>query len=305
MDVEDTTIKRVDTQSRIPWFQISRQLAQDPRLSFEHRGLMLYLLSKPDNWTVTVLDIQREGNMGKDKAYRLLKELQAFGYILYEHDRGPDGSFVGGHYCVSDTMEFAQDQPENPEQDHPEDTKNETPDVGETRNPENADAGETRNRETPKSAKPGPYNKEIVFTEERGGTGAPPEKLGKRQQHKTPEHMRIARLFGLEARDMTLLVDAVLDATGKRALADVDSIYGERELSYAQECAAHLVQIGVHSPELVDSALHAFHEEFPRFGAPSYRQLIEAAGKATQAKRSFVFGEPKRGPREVVAAWMD
>ena len=141
MDVEDTTIKRVDTQSRIPWFQISRQLAQDPRLSFEHRGLMLYLLSKPDNWTVTVLDIQREGNMGKDKAYRLLKELQAFGYILYEHDRGPDGSFVGGHYCVSDTMEFAQDQPENPEQDHRK-----------TKHPTSAKPGI---RKTPRPVKPG------------------------------------------------------------------------------------------------------------------------------------------------------
>lgn len=79
---------------------------------------------------------------------------------------------------------------------------------------------------------------------------------------------------------MTRLVNAVLDATGKRAIADTDGVLGERELSNAQECAVTLLQLGAHSPDHVKAALSAFQQEFPRFGAPSYRQLAEAASKA-------------------------
>ncbi len=36
---------------------ISNRLANDKALSFEARGVLVYLLSKPDNWEVKISDI--------------------------------------------------------------------------------------------------------------------------------------------------------------------------------------------------------------------------------------------------------
>lgn len=59
---------------------VTNALAQNNDLSFEARGLLLYLLSKPDDWKAFSKDIEREGNIGRDKRIRLFKELEKAGY---------------------------------------------------------------------------------------------------------------------------------------------------------------------------------------------------------------------------------
>lgn len=87
-----------------PWFAVARSTAQhgarDGGLSFEARGVLLYLLSKPGDWQISVDDIQREGNIGRDKTKRLLKELREHGYILTEMTHGEDGKFAGKREVV-------------------------------------------------------------------------------------------------------------------------------------------------------------------------------------------------------------
>lgn len=75
-------------------FSYPTQTAQDGRrdslgLTFGARGLMAYLLSKPDNWKIVLSDIQAEGGIGRDKAMALLKELRDGGYLVTEmiHDK--------------------------------------------------------------------------------------------------------------------------------------------------------------------------------------------------------------------------
>lgn len=60
---------------------ISRHALQDSRLSFTARGVLGYLLSKPDDWTVRNADLQREGNIGRDKVEKILRELREHGYL--------------------------------------------------------------------------------------------------------------------------------------------------------------------------------------------------------------------------------
>ena len=90
------------------FYNLPTTIVDDDRLSWEARGLLVYLLSKPDKWTVQVRDlINRTKNAigksaGKDKVYSIINELRAAGYIYREFKR-EGGSFVGVDYEVSET----------------------------------------------------------------------------------------------------------------------------------------------------------------------------------------------------------
>lgn len=83
----------------------------DDRLSWEARGLLIYLLSKPDHWKVQVKDlINRTKNAigrasGRDKVYTILNELRTAGYIVRFFNR-EGGNFIGVEYEIADTPDL-------------------------------------------------------------------------------------------------------------------------------------------------------------------------------------------------------
>lgn len=93
------------------FYNLPTTIVDDDRLSWEARGMLVYLLSKPDKWTVQVRDlINRTRNAigksaGKDKVYSIINELRAAGYIYREFKR-EGGSFVGVDYEVSETPDL-------------------------------------------------------------------------------------------------------------------------------------------------------------------------------------------------------
>jgi DnaD/phage-associated family protein len=78
------TIIRAPRDKAHPYFSLRIKTAQDTRLSFEARGALIYLLSKPGNWEIQVPDLMREGHCGRDRALRILKELREAGYLKKE-----------------------------------------------------------------------------------------------------------------------------------------------------------------------------------------------------------------------------
>ena len=73
------SIIRVRKDAR--YFTASNEPFNDKRLSWEARGLMGYLLSKPDGWEVNMLDLENNGPAGEHKLRRMLAELRAAGYM--------------------------------------------------------------------------------------------------------------------------------------------------------------------------------------------------------------------------------
>jgi hypothetical protein len=71
-------------------------------LSIESRWLLVYLLTKPHSWIVRIGDIREAGNIGRDKAYSLIKELVATGYIRRDEVRSEDGNYANVEYTVFD-----------------------------------------------------------------------------------------------------------------------------------------------------------------------------------------------------------
>lgn len=93
--MKDKTTIRAPRNSERPYFSVARKTAQDSSLSFEARGVLIYLLSKPDDWKVLIGDLMREGKFGRDKAKTILKELRTAGYIETENTHNKEGKFSG------------------------------------------------------------------------------------------------------------------------------------------------------------------------------------------------------------------
>src|SRR5947209_4868072 len=100
-----------------PYVMIHRRLFEDQRLSLEARGLMGYLLSKPDDWQVRVPDLQRTAGVGRDQLRRILRELEAAGYLVRRRTHGPDGRWLW-ESLVHETP-LTLPSTENPSMDNP------------------------------------------------------------------------------------------------------------------------------------------------------------------------------------------
>jgi len=80
------------------YFILSRAAAQDETLSWEARGVLAYLLSKPDDWIVQPHDLQQ--CCGRDKVYKILDELIAHKYLIRITNRQKSGALNGYQYKV-------------------------------------------------------------------------------------------------------------------------------------------------------------------------------------------------------------
>lgn len=97
---------------------IDQRIIDDTRLSWAARGMLAYLLSRPDNWQVRVKDLQRRGNLGRDGTYKLINELRSAGYVEFQQGRDARGRIRGGCYIVREIPNSPL--PESPDTDTPE-----------------------------------------------------------------------------------------------------------------------------------------------------------------------------------------
>jgi hypothetical protein len=86
---------------------------EDNRLSLKAKGMLAYLLSKPDNWQVSDRQLSTIGPDGRTAVQAALKELETYGYLNRTRVRREDGTFCG--------QSIVYDEPwsENPATVHP------------------------------------------------------------------------------------------------------------------------------------------------------------------------------------------
>jgi hypothetical protein len=72
---------------------IDRTAADDERLSMKAKGIMFYLLTKPDDWTLNVKDLIRRSADGRDSIYSGIRELRELGYISMRKYQDGKGQF--------------------------------------------------------------------------------------------------------------------------------------------------------------------------------------------------------------------
>lgn len=104
------------------FYLLDKNISEDGRLSWGARGLLIFLLGKPDHWRVSTSHLvkQTEGSAKpakRDAVRALLSELIDAGYVVREPVRDENGAFKGTDYAVSEIPVLPET--DSPETDNP------------------------------------------------------------------------------------------------------------------------------------------------------------------------------------------
>ncbi len=107
---------------------VSNDVYADETLSFQAMGLLSYLLSKPDDWEVSVAHLQNvtkntAKRTARDGIYSILNELIATGFCT--RSRKGDGTieYQVQDFPVTDNTDVAEPDPANPDPSNPDPSK--------------------------------------------------------------------------------------------------------------------------------------------------------------------------------------
>jgi len=82
---------------------VANEVVRDSRLSYRARGILLEILSRPDNWKISAEILARSSKEGRGAILTCLTELRDLGYIVTTRIRHDNGQF--------ETISTVYDQP--------------------------------------------------------------------------------------------------------------------------------------------------------------------------------------------------
>lgn len=89
------TVKNPDN----PFVMIDKRPIENPKLSWKSKGLLTYLMSRPDNWIVRFRDLVKRSTDGPHAVRAAVRELREAGHIVVEVER-EGGKVVRWTYAV-------------------------------------------------------------------------------------------------------------------------------------------------------------------------------------------------------------
>lgn len=95
------TVKREN-----PFVQLDKTFFEDENLQWESKGVLGYILSRPDNWKINQTDLTKRSSGGKGKVETALLDLMANGYVHWYSIRNEDGTIKEWVYDVYERPEF-------------------------------------------------------------------------------------------------------------------------------------------------------------------------------------------------------
>lgn len=109
------------------FYLLSKDISEDTRLSWAARGLLIFLLGKPDHWEVSTAHLIKQTadssrKSGRDAVRGIMNELIECGYMRREAARGDSGEFKGNNYIVSEIPELKgknEPEPDSPQTGNP------------------------------------------------------------------------------------------------------------------------------------------------------------------------------------------
>lgn len=253
------TIIRTPKDGSSPYVATSRAAAQDERLSFEARGMLWYLLSKPNDWEIVIGDLGRAGKCGRNRVYRILRELQKYGYLVRERVRDEKGRLATTIYRVYEC-------PRTQNRDMGDDAENTG--APRTQNPyvDNGTLQNTDSTEQKKELATVPKNGTAAqMVREKKATTVPPKARARNQYYdmvatewfekrmNTPEFAALGSRIGLHAAWLSGKAITV-----KRRNEDT----GEREVHEIPGCQYEV------TPALLKAAKKAWAVEYPKASPP-------------------------------------
>ena len=109
MSLTDQTIFRVASVVK-PYSMLGNAMLQDERLSIEARGFLASVMSRPADWRFNTRWAMKAHSVGRDKLYRIIRELEACGYCKRDQRRLPGGSWAPIEYSFTDCPELLDEK---------------------------------------------------------------------------------------------------------------------------------------------------------------------------------------------------
>lgn len=91
---------QVRVEKKNKYTQIDNKLIRDRNLSLKARGLLIYMLSLPDDWDYSISGLSTECKEGKSSIRSAIDELIEHRYITRSLVRGKNGLLGGYEYVV-------------------------------------------------------------------------------------------------------------------------------------------------------------------------------------------------------------
>jgi hypothetical protein len=209
---------------------LSNGIWEDEKLSVEAKGTLGYLLSRPPNWHVRIIQVGRKLNIGRDKLRRIILELIEAGYV--ERVQARKGKLFGP------MRYFVRDQPDsvaNSSQTAFQSTDLSATELSLTEKPsaliKKEDSTKKDSYKISSSTKPLPQNPYPIAPSERAAKRLGNERK-ERPEHQSVVQARLAERLGLgDVEAGWLLLGALTD--------------GERESLTLQQRSGRLTDNGI------------------------------------------------------------
>jgi len=127
-------IIRVQKARNHPFVIMDKRPLEDARLSFKAKGILAYLLSRPDDWVVRIADLCNHATDGPTAVRAAMNELASLGYAILRSIKEKDSGKMNGREWVifenpneskgEPTLRFSERR-ENPNSENPHLTNNE------------------------------------------------------------------------------------------------------------------------------------------------------------------------------------
>lgn len=92
-------------RKRRSFTQVDNEISNNEEISWQAKGMLLYLLSKPDGWVFYETDLVKRATNGRDSVRAIIKELLDYGYLKRgERIRNKKGHLGGYKYTVEDYL---------------------------------------------------------------------------------------------------------------------------------------------------------------------------------------------------------
>jgi len=121
------TTRIIRATRRHRYAKIEASAIEDVRLSWAARGLLVYVLARPNDWRVMTKHLAKQGNLRRDGIYGLLKELRLCGYVRFVRTRNKHGCFDGGDYYVREILDDPYPRPALTDTDDPDPARPDPP----------------------------------------------------------------------------------------------------------------------------------------------------------------------------------
>lgn len=92
--------KIIRSRRDTPFVQIDKTGPEDKNLSWKAKGILAYILCKPDDWQIYISELSNNSKDGKDSTRAGVNELIANGYIVRNRVHDENGKFAGYDYQV-------------------------------------------------------------------------------------------------------------------------------------------------------------------------------------------------------------